>query len=542
MAMDYATAKQSFIDQGFKADDPRLAAGSDAIKWAMGQDATTVQSVADANRAAEKAAGAPSGLIYQAPTAAPTPAPTPAPTLSAADAAAAFAKIQPGGPGSLAVADPGSETYNAGMKWATTTPGLTQQQIYDTAIKNGQTIGTPIESGYVPQNTTVGEESAPQAPAPAPIPVTTAAPITPAVAQQAVAATPYDAAQASVVNAKIDPTKTAGGLLAQYLDPNSPLMVQARTQALQQANASGLLNSSLAASAGESAMIDKATPLATSDSNLYGNAELQNSSLGTNVNVQNAQATNASLAQAKGAQTNVSITNAGLGTDVSKANSSLTAQNNQFNAQADNVASLTAAQLTNQTNIANLQASANLQLQQIQSNTQLSIADRQIQSSQTIAQLQATTQTALGKLSSDTTLSVADKNNATSTVIAAADSANRLQIANIQTLMQEKIATADQANKITLTDMQTTANKDLAYIDANYKTLIQSSASLSSAYSSTLATIAQGLASGTLTADQYNNTMNNFKVMANVIGSINGIKLADGTSIVDLLKFSTATA
>lgn len=399
------------------------------------------------------------------------------------------------------------------------------------------------------------ETTAPQAPYTPPIPVTTSAPAPAAVAEKAVAATPYDAAQAQVVNAKtkdwtIDPTKTSAGLLSEYLNPDSPLMVQARAEAMRTANKRGLINSSLAASAGESAMIDKATPLATNDANLYGQsgqfnanafntAELNNSGLGTNVNVKNAEAINQAQAQAKGAQTQVSITNAGLGTDVSKFNSAQTQQNQQFNASAANTAALTTAQLTNQTSIANMQAAANLQLQQIQSSTSMSIAEKQIASQQLITNLNNASALTLANIQKDTTLTVAEKQAATQTAIATSDQANRIQVARIQEQLQRDITAADGVNKLALQNIQTNTSKDLAYIQANYQTLIQTSASLSDSYKSTLAGIAGILADASVDAkgkaNVINGLMGNFKVMATAIGSINGVDVSK------LLDFGTAS-
>jgi hypothetical protein len=69
------------------------------------------------------------------------------------------------------------------------------------------------------------------------------------------------AAQATLPQAK-----TVAGLLDTILAKDSPLMQRAATQGKQVANNRGLLNSSMAGEAAQGAMIDRATPIASQDS------------------------------------------------------------------------------------------------------------------------------------------------------------------------------------------------------------------------------------------------------------------------------------
>lgn len=79
------------------------------------------------------------------------------------------------------------------------------------------------------------------------------------------------------VTRTIDPSKeTVAGQLDTLTAKESPLMTRARTGAMQAANARGLMNSSIAAGAGEAAAIDSALPIATADANLYGVAARDN--------------------------------------------------------------------------------------------------------------------------------------------------------------------------------------------------------------------------------------------------------------------------
>lgn len=74
----------------------------------------------------------------------------------------------------------------------------------------------------------------------------------------------------------VDPNQTVSGQLNKVLASDSPLMTQARQQTVEQANARGLQNSSMAAGAGESAAIGAALPIATADANTYGQTAQQN--------------------------------------------------------------------------------------------------------------------------------------------------------------------------------------------------------------------------------------------------------------------------
>jgi hypothetical protein len=78
----------------------------------------------------------------------------------------------------------------------------------------------------------------------------------------------------------VNPNQTVADQLAKALATDSPLMQQARTRALQAANARGLSNSSMAISAGESAMYDAALPIAQADAATYGNAAQFNANAG----------------------------------------------------------------------------------------------------------------------------------------------------------------------------------------------------------------------------------------------------------------------
>lgn len=71
----------------------------------------------------------------------------------------------------------------------------------------------------------------------------------------------------------VDPkTQTVAGQLSSVIASNSPLMQQARTRATQSMNGRGLVNSSMATGAADSAMYDAAMPIAQADASTYANA------------------------------------------------------------------------------------------------------------------------------------------------------------------------------------------------------------------------------------------------------------------------------
>lgn len=67
----------------------------------------------------------------------------------------------------------------------------------------------------------------------------------------------------------VQPNETVRSQLQQIIADDSPLMQQARTRALQTANSRGLLNSSMAMTAADSAMYDAAMPIATQDASTF---------------------------------------------------------------------------------------------------------------------------------------------------------------------------------------------------------------------------------------------------------------------------------
>lgn len=102
----------------------------------------------------------------------------------------------------------------------------------------------------------------------------------------ATAATP----QASTAEWKPDTNSTVAGQFGMLTAKGNPLMTQAETQAKQQANAQGMLNSTMAIQAGQMAGYNAALPIAQQDAATFAdagkfNAGAKNTAMLTNANI-----------------------------------------------------------------------------------------------------------------------------------------------------------------------------------------------------------------------------------------------------------------
>lgn len=88
----------------------------------------------------------------------------------------------------------------------------------------------------------------------------------------------------------VDANQTVAGQISALTDPNNPLNQQARTQALQAMSTRGIVNSSLAQSAAQDAVLKNALPIATADAATYSkaagyNADQQNQNFALDKNL-----------------------------------------------------------------------------------------------------------------------------------------------------------------------------------------------------------------------------------------------------------------
>lgn len=91
----------------------------------------------------------------------------------------------------------------------------------------------------------------------------------------------------------VDNNQTVAGQVNKLIGENSPLIEQARTNAKQQMNARGLVNSAMGVSAGETAAYTAALPIAQADAATYAKSAGYNADQVNQKNLQDAQYTNA---------------------------------------------------------------------------------------------------------------------------------------------------------------------------------------------------------------------------------------------------------
>ena len=115
----------------------------------------------------------------------------------------------------------------------------------------------------------------------------------------------YDPETRSIDAAK----ETVSGQLDSLLAKDSPLSQRAMAGSVQQSNRRGLVNSSMAAQAGQAALIDAATPIANADANVYGAASKDNQA-----------AKNTAYQFNAGEENRANLFNAGQANDLQKVN------------------------------------------------------------------------------------------------------------------------------------------------------------------------------------------------------------------------------
>jgi hypothetical protein len=144
---------------------------------------------------------------------------------------------------------------------------------YDTVSNQGYASGVSATPEWIanyekannlaPSEYTLRNAAPAPAPAPAPRYYPTPTPTPTGTPQLNYSLGDVQAAAPTTVNPA---TQTVAGQLQSILNVDNPLMQQARSRAQQTANASGMLNSSMAQTAGDASMFAAAMPIATADS------------------------------------------------------------------------------------------------------------------------------------------------------------------------------------------------------------------------------------------------------------------------------------
>jgi hypothetical protein len=257
---------------------------------------------------------------------------------------------------------------------------------------------------------------------------TAAAPVTAGAAQASL--TP----EASLWN--VDNSSTVQGQLASVLDSNSPLMQRAGTQALQEANRRGLANSTMAVQAGQTALYDRALPIAQQDANTFAQAGQFNAAARNQRDQFNSQ----------------------LATQVSMFNVDKALQAGIVNQEQANKMAELNAQMVNRASEFNITTNSQMAQFNIEAALKAGIVNQQ----QANAMLQFN-----------------------------AEQANKMATFNAGLSAQIDQFNASEANDLIALGMDSETKLQLAQIEANYKTLMQTSASGADLYKSSIASIAQ---------------------------------------------------
>lgn len=173
---------------------------------------------------------------------------------------------------------------------------------------------------------------------------------------QAPAAT-YDGAQATAANWEVKPNQTVQGQVKAIIDENSPLMQQAETRSLQKANARGLMNSSIAVGAGQSALYDAAAPIAAADAATFARSGEFNAGAEQQTSLANQGSTNTAKQFNAGSTNQVNSQNSQLQTNVALNNASLNADLAKFNASSSNELLKLGMDAQTKTELASIEAS-----------------------------------------------------------------------------------------------------------------------------------------------------------------------------------------
>ena len=257
-----------------------------------------------------------------------------------------------------------------------------------------------------------------------------------------------------------DDRSTVQGQLKGILDAGGPLMDRATTRALQQMNARGVLNSSMAIGAGQAALYDAAVPIAGADASTYARSQSENAQMRQDAATQAAGFQQQSNLQAADLAGQERLQAAGF--------------QQQSRVQAADIASqerLQSKDLASRYDLANLDANTRKQLQ---------AADAENQQ-----KLQAADQVFRANLQTQS--------------LGVQQSMQQYQLA-----VQQAMNGQDNQTKLAVATLDANTQTMLADINNKYKVQIQTSASMSNTFSQLTASIAQVMADPNMDADAKN--------------------------------------
>lgn len=261
----------------------------------------------------------------------------------------------------------------------------------------------------------------------------------------------YDPNTTPGANWNVGNDQTVQGQLKGIIDQDSPLQQQAKTRSMQDMNAHGLLSSSMAVGAGQSAVIASALPIAQQDAQTFGNASRFN-----------AEATNRAAEFTAGAKNTGLIESARMGLNAEQSNQrgSLDRQMQQAGFAQQTAVQTTDIAAQAQRQVADIQAQAAQQGRQLTAQEQAQIRD--IQNQKGMQQAGFAQQTGLQ-----------DRDFAQQSKTQAADLASRYNLANMDVQSRAALQQADAANQQTLQKANAALQTGLQSTDLNVKQSMQ---------------------------------------------------------------------
>lgn len=314
----------------------------------------------------------------------------------------------------------------------------------------------------------------------------------------------YNAMQAALSKWEVDPNQLVENRIDNLLKKDNPLMVQAAARANQSMNNRGLLNSSMAVRAGESALYDYAVPIATTDAATLANSAKYNADAANQMSQFNVGAQNAAAQFNTNAKNQVALANQAAQNAAAQFGASAFNTTELANQAAENQASQFTATAQNAAAAANQSAQNAASQFNAQNTTQVSLANQAAENTAGQFNANAQNQTSQFNAAAQNSLQSQNLSNQQQTNIANAQAANTATqndaqraltatMANVETskalVMQQldsafkaQVANADNQTKVQLQSMQNSTQLSLANIEAKYKTSMQTSQSASNMY------------------------------------------------------------
>lgn len=297
------------------------------------------------------------------------------------------------------------------------------------------------------------------------------------------------AATAGTTAWKPGASATVQGQLTSVLDAGGPLQDRAATKAAQTMNGRGLLNSSMAITAGQSALYDAALPIAQQDATVNANAGQFNAN----------------------ASNTAALTNAGLATDVSKTNAGAVNTATGAQAQQGATAVLQANDITNQNAMQAKDLASRYDL------ANLDVASR--------ASLQAADAANQQKLQA--------ANAVLQTGLQATDNAVKQSMQAYQLGVQQAMQGKDNETKMAVATLDANTQSKLAEVNNKYKVQLQTSQSMAVTYQSMVDGITKVMTDPTMDFTAKQDAINNLTKLYN--GSLDMQSNLTGLNLGNLL-------